>query len=161
MSDILANVRSLAVVAVLVLTGCGSGHDKPKAADWRAGADAACYKARNLLAPLQPPSSFRTAELVAGAVALALRQELDRTAALGPAPPSAAPAAEQLRRARRAMLVVLVGEIRAARAQDLRGIQRAIRRLTRLGHVATAAAAGAGLRICGHELDRGITELPA
>jgi hypothetical protein len=161
MSDILANVRSLAVVAVLVMTGCGSGHDKPKPADWRAGADAACYKARNLLAPLEPPSSFKTAELVAGAVALALRQELDRTAALGPPPPSAARAAEQLRRARRAMLVVLVGEIRAARAQDLRGIQRAIRHLTQLGHVATAAAAGAGLRICGHELDRGITELPA
>jgi hypothetical protein len=161
MSDILANVRWLAVVAVLVMTGCGSGHAKPKPADWRAGADAACYKARNLLAPLEPPSSFRTAELVAGAVALALRQELDRTAALGPPPPSAARAAEQLRRSRRAMLVVLVGEIRAARAHDLRGIQRAIRRLTPLGHAATAAAAGAGLRICGHELDRGITELPA
>jgi hypothetical protein len=161
MSDILANVRSLAMVAVLVMTGCGSGHHKPKPADWRAGADAACYKARNLLAPLEPPSSFRTAELVAGAVALALRQELDRTAALGPPPASAARAAGQLRRARRGMLVVLVGEIRAARAQDLRGIQRAIRRLTRLGHVATAAAAAAGLRICGHELDRGITELPA
>ena len=149
------------MVAVLVLTGCGSGHDKPKPSDWRAGADAACYKARNLLAPLEPPSSFKTAELVAGAVALALRQELDRTAALGPPPPSAKRAAEQLRRARRAMLVVLVGEIRSARAQDLRGIQRAIRRLTRLGHAATVAAAGAGLRICGHELDRGITELPA
>jgi hypothetical protein len=59
------------------------------------------------------------------------------------------------------MLVVLVGEIRAARAQDLRGIQHAIRRLTHLSHAATAAAATAGLRICGHELDRGITELPA
>jgi hypothetical protein len=149
------------VVAVLVLTGCGSGHDKPKPADWRTSADAACYEARNLLAPLQPPRSFRSAELVAGAVALALRQELDRTAALGAAPPAAAAAAEQLRRARRAMLVVLVGEIRAARAHDLRGIQRAIRRLTRLNHAATAAAGGAGLRICGHELDRGITELPA
>jgi hypothetical protein len=149
------------VVAVLALTGCGSGHDKPRPANWRAGADAACYRARNLLAPLQPPSSFRTAELVAGAVALALRQELDRTAALGSPPRAAAPAAEQLRRARRAMLVVLLGEIRAARAQDLPGIQRAIRRLTRLSHAATAAAAAAGLRICGHELDRGITELPA
>jgi len=149
------------VVAVLVLTGCGSGHDKPKPADWRAGADAACFKARNLLAPLQPPSSFSSAELVAGAVALALRQELDRTAALGPPPPAAARAAEQLRRARRAMLVVLVGEIRAARTRNLRRIQHAIRRLTRLGHVATTAAAAAGLRICGHELDRGITELPA
>src|SRR4051794_15567759 len=137
MSDILAEVRSLAVVAVLVLTGCGSGHDKPKPADWRAGADAACFKARNPLAPLQPASSFRSAELVAGAVALALRQELDRTAALGPAPRAAARPAEQLRRARRAMLVVLVGEIRAARAQNLRGIQVAIRRLTRLGHAAT------------------------
>src|SRR5438093_2070853 len=98
MSDILANMRSLAVVAVLVLTGCGSGHHKPRPADWRTGADAACFKARNLLAPLQPPSSFRSAELVAGAVALALRQELDRTAALTPPPPAAARAAEQLRR---------------------------------------------------------------
>ena len=121
MSDILAEVRSLAVVAVLALTGCGSGHDKPKPADWRAGADAACFKARSLLAPLQPPSSFRTAELVAGAVALALRQELDQTAALGDPPPAAAGHAEQLRRARRAMLVVLVGEIRAARDHDLKG----------------------------------------
>jgi hypothetical protein len=161
MSDILANVRSLAVVAVLLLTGCGSGHDKPKPADWRAGADAACYKARNLLAPLQPPSSFRSAELVAGAVALALRDELDRTAKLGTPPPGAADAAEQLRRARRAMLVVLVGEIRAARTQDLQEIQHAIRRLTRLGHTATAAATAAGLRICGHELDRGLSALPA
>ena len=154
-------MRSLAVVAVLLLTGCGSGHPAPKPADWRTGADAACFKARNLLAPLQPPSSFRTAELVAGAVALALRQELDRTAALGNPPPAAAAAAEQLRRARRAMLVVLVGQIRAARAHDLRGIQHAIRRLTRLSHAATAAAAAAGLRTCGHELDRGLTELPA
>ena len=149
------------MVAVLALTGCGSGHDRPKPVDWRAGADAACFKARNLLAPLQPPSSFRSAELVAGAIALALRQELDRTAALGPPPPATARAAEQLRRVRRAMLVVLVGEIRAARSRDLRGIQRSIRRLTRLGHAATAAAAAAGLRICGHELDRGIAELPA
>src|SRR4051794_9235366 len=161
MSDILANVRSLAVVAVLVLTGCGSGHPKPKPADWRAGADAACFRARSLLAPLQPPSSFRSAELVAGAVALALRQELDRTASLGTPPAAAARAAEQLRRARRAMLVVLVGEIRAARASNLRAVQHAIRRLTRLGHTATRSAAAAGLRICGHELDRGIAELPA
>jgi hypothetical protein len=139
MSDILAEVRSLAVVAVLALTGCGSGHDKPKPPDWR----------------------FRTAELVAGAVALALRQELDQTAALGDPPPAAAGHAEQLRRARRAMLVVLVGEIRAARDHDLKGIQHSIRRLTRLSHTATVAAAAAGLRICGHELDRGITELPA
>ena len=149
------------MVAVLALTGCGSGHDKPKPANWRAGADAACYKARNLLAPLQPPSSFKTAELVAGAVGLALRQELDSTAALGPPPAAAARSAEQLRRARRAMLVVLVGEIHAARARDLRGIQHAIRRLTGLGHTATAAATATGLRICGHELDRGLTELPA
>ena len=149
------------MVAVLVMTGCGSGHDKPKPADWRAGADAACFKTRSLLAPLEPPSSFRTAELVAGAVALALRQELDQTAALGDPPPAAAGAAEQLRRARRAMLVVLVGEIRAARAHDLKGVQHAIRRLTRLSNAATTAAAGAGLRICGHELDRGIKELPA
>jgi hypothetical protein len=161
MSDILAEVRSLAVFAVLALTGCGSGHDKPKPPDWRAGADAACFKARSLLAPLQPPSSFRSAELVAGAVALALRQELDQTAALGDPPGAAAGHAEQLRRARRAMLVVLVGEIRAARDHDLKGIQEAIRRLTRLSHTATVAAAAAGLRICGHELDRGITELPA
>jgi hypothetical protein len=161
MSDILAEVRLLTVVAVLVLTGCGSGHDRRKPADWRAGADAACFKARNLLAPLQAPSSFKTAELVAGAVALALREELDRTAALGAPPPAFARGAEQLRRARRAMLVVLVAQIRAARARDLRGIQRAIRRLTRLSHAATAAAASAGLRICGHELDRGLTELPA
>ena len=149
------------MVAVLLLTCCGSGHDKPKPADWRTGADAACFKARNLLAPLQPPSSFKTAELVAGAVALALRQELDQTAALGDPPPAAARHAEQLRRARRAMLDVLVGEIRAARAHDMKGIQHAIRRLTRLSHAASTAAAGAGLRICGHELDRGITELPA
>jgi len=149
------------VVAVLVLTGCGSGHDKPKPPDWRAGADAACFKARSLLAPLQPASSFRSAELVAGAVALALRQELDQTAALGDPPAAAAGHAEQLRRARRAMLVVLVGEIRAARDHDLKGVQEAIRRLTRLSHTATVAAAAAGLRICGHELDRGITELPA
>ena len=149
------------MVAVLALTGCGSGHDKPKPPDWRAGADAACFKARSLLAPLQPPSSFRSAELVAGAVALALRQELDQTAALGDPPAAAAGHAEQLRRARRAMLVVLVGEIRAARNRDLKGVQHAIRRLTRLGHAATAAATGAGLRICGHELDRGIKELPA
>jgi hypothetical protein len=59
------------------------------------------------------------------------------------------------------MLVVLVGEIRAARDHDLKGIQHSIRRLTRLSHTATVAAAAAGLRICGHELDRGITELPA
>jgi hypothetical protein len=161
MSDILANVRSLAVLAVLVLTGCGSGHHKPKPADWRTGADAACFKARNLLSPLAPPSSFRTAELVAGAVALALRQELDQTAALGAPPASAAGHAEELRRARRAMLVVLIGEIRAARRRDLEGIQHAIRRLTQLSHAATSAATGAGLRICGHELDRGIEELPA
>ena len=149
------------MVAVLLLTGCGSGHDGPRPADWRTGADAACFKARALLAPLQPPSSFRTTELVAGAVALALRQELDQTAALGDPPPAAAAHAEQLRRARRAMLVVLVGEIRAARDRDLKGVQHAIRRLTRLGHAATTAATGAGLRICGHELDRGIKELPA
>jgi len=161
MSDILANVRSLAVVAVLLLTGCGGGHHKPKPADWRTGADAACFKARSLLAPLQPPSSFRTAELVAGAVALAVRAELDGTAALGPPPATAAAPAEQLRRARRAMLVVLVAEIHAARSHDLHGIQQAIRRLTRLGHTATASATAAGLRICGHELDRGLAELPA
>lgn len=154
-------MRSLAVVAVLLLTGCGSGHPKPRPADWRTGADAACFKARSLLAPLAPPSSFRTAELVAGAVALALRQELDQTAALGDPPPSAAAHAEQLRRARRAMLVVLIGEIRAARSHDLNGIQHAIRRLTQLSHAATIAATGAGLRVCGHELDRGIKDLPA
>ena len=154
-------MRSLVVLAVLVLTGCGAAHDRAKPVDWRSGADAACFKARSLLAPLAPPSNFRTAELVAGAVALALRQELDRTAALGTPPASAARAAERLRRARRAMLVELVGEIRAARRHDLRGIQRAIRRLTPLSHAATTAAAAAGLRICGHELDRGLTEQPA
>jgi hypothetical protein len=161
MSDILANVRSLAVVLVLALTGCGASHDDPRPADWRTAADAACFKARSLLAPLAPPSNFRSAELVAGAVALALRQELDRTAALGDPPPAAARAAGRLRRARRAMLVELVGEIRAARRHDLRGVQRAIRRLTPLSHAATSAAAAAGLRVCGHELDRGIAELPA
>src|SRR3954466_10498566 len=129
MSDILANVRSLAVVVVLALTGCGAEHHRAKPTDWRAGAERICFHARSLLAPLEPPSSFRTAELVAGAVALAVRQELDRTAALGDPPPAAAGHAEQLRRARRAMLVVLVGEIRAARDHDLKGIQHAIRRL--------------------------------
>jgi hypothetical protein len=161
MSDILANVRSLAVVLVLALTGCGAAHHRPKPADWRRDADAACFKARSLLAPLAPPSSFRTAELVAGAVALALRSELDRTAALGAPPPSAARGAQRLRGARRAMLVALVGEIRSARRHDLRGVQRAIRRLTALSHAATAAASAAGLRVCGHELDRGLVELPA
>jgi hypothetical protein len=161
MSDILANVRSLAVVAVLALTGCGASHDGPRPADWRAGADAACFKARSLLAPLAPPSSFKSAELVAGAVALALRQELDRTAALGAPPAGAARGAEGLRRARRAMLVELVGQIRAARRHDLRGVQRAIRRLTPLSHAAAGAASAAGLRICGHELDRGLAEPPA
>jgi hypothetical protein len=160
MSDILANVRSLAVLAVLALTGCGSAHHA-RPADWRAGADAACFSVRNVLAPLQPPSSFKSAELVAGAVALAVRQELDRTAKLGSPPASAARAAEQLRRARRAMLVVLVGEIRAARTRDLRGVQRAIRRLTTLTHQATRAATAAGLRVCGHELDRGLVASPA
>ena len=148
------------MLAVLVLTGCGASH-KPRAADWRQGADAACFAARDVLAPLQPPSSFETAELVAGAVALAIRQELDRTAALGAPPPSAARAAERMRRARRAMLVVLVAEIHAARARNLAGIQRSIRRLTALTHEATAAAGAAGLRICGHELDRGLSQLPA
>jgi len=148
------------VLAVLSLTGCGSAHH-PRPADWRAGADAACFSARNVLAPLQPPSSFRTAELVAGAVALAVRQELDRTAKLGSPPASAARAAEGLRRARRAMLVVLVGEIRAARTRDLRGVQIAIRRLTTLTHEATRAATAAGLRVCGHELDRGLVASPA
>jgi hypothetical protein len=76
MSDILANVRIPAVVLVLALTGCGASHDQAKRPDWRAGADDACFRARNLLAPLQAPSSFRTAELVAGAVALAVRDEL-------------------------------------------------------------------------------------
>jgi len=161
MSDILANVRSFAVVLVLALTGCGSEHHRAKPVDWRKGADAACFKARSLLAPLAPPSDFRTAELVAGAVALALRQELDGTAALGPPPAADARAAERLRRARRAMLVELLAEIRAARAHDLRGIQRSIRRLTPLTHAATAAATAAGLRICGHELDRGLAEAPA
>jgi hypothetical protein len=161
MSDILAEVRSLPFVLVLVLTGCGATHHRAKPADWRTGADAACFKARSLLAPLAPPSSFRTAELVAGAVALAVRQELDQTAQLGEPPAGAARAAERLRRARRAMLVALVGQIRAARRHDLRGVQRAIRRLTPLNHAATAAAAAAGLHICGHELDRGIAELPA
>jgi hypothetical protein len=160
MSDILANVRSLAVLAVLALTGCGAAHHK-RPPDWRQGADAACFAARNVLAPLQPPSSFASAELVAGAVALAVRQELDRTARLGRAPASAGRAAEQLRRARRALLVVLVAEIRAARAHDLRGVQRAIRRLTALTHDATRAAEAAGLTICGHELDRGLSALPA
>jgi len=155
-------VRSLAVVLVLALTGCGAAH-RPRArpADWRKGADAACYDARNALAPLAAPSSFRTAQLVAGAVALELRQEIDRTDRLGAPPATAARAAVQLRRARRAMLVVLLGEIRSARSHDLHGIQRAIRRLTTLSHAATAAATAAGLRICGHELDRGISELPA
>jgi hypothetical protein len=161
MSDILAEVRSLPFVLVLALTGCGAAHHRPKPADWRAGADAACFKARSLLAPLAAPSSFRTAELVAGAVALAVRQELDRTAELGDPPANAARAAERLRRARRAILVELLGQIRAARRQDLRGVQRAIRRLTPLNHAATAAASAAGLHICGHELDRGIAELPA
>jgi hypothetical protein len=59
------------------------------------------------------------------------------------------------------MLVELLAEIRAARSRDLRGVQRAIRRLTTLTHAATAAASAAGLRICGHELDRGIAQLPA
>src|SRR3954453_18374266 len=90
MSDILANVRSLALVVVLALTGCGAAHDRAAPADWRAGAEAVCFHARSLLAPLQPPSSFRSAELVAGAVALALRQELDRTASLGTPPAGAA-----------------------------------------------------------------------
>jgi hypothetical protein len=160
MSDILAKVRSLAVLAVLALTGCGSSHHRSPA-DWRAGADAACFSARNVLAPLQPPSSFQSAELVAGAVALAVRRELDRTAALGAPPVTAARAAEQLRRARRAMLIVLVAEIRAARAHNLGGVQRAIRRLTTLTHAATRAAAGAGLHVCGHELDRGLVAAPA
>jgi len=161
MSDILANVRSLAVVLVLALTGCGAAHHRATPADWRAGADAACFRARNLLAPLAPPTSFRTAELVAGAVALALRQELDRTARLGTPPAAAARAAARLRDARRRMLVELLVEIRAARRRDLRGVQRAIRRLTPLTHAATAAATAAGLRICGHELDRGLAALPA
>jgi hypothetical protein len=161
MSDILAEVRSFAFVLVLALTGCGATHHRAKPADWRKGADAACFRARNLLAPLAPPSSFRTAELVAGAIALALRQELDRTAQLGPPPAAAARAAERLRRARRAMLVELLGEIRAARRRDLLGVQGAIRRLTPLSHAATSAATAAGLRICGHELDRGLAELPA
>jgi hypothetical protein len=161
MSYILAEVRSLPFVLVLALTGCGAAHHRPKPADWRAGADAACFKARSLLAPLAAPSSFRTAELVAGAVALAVRQELDRTAELGDPPAGAARAAERLRRARRAILVELLGQIRAARRQDLGGVQRAIRRLTPLNHAATAAASAAGLHICGHELDRGIAELPA
>jgi hypothetical protein len=160
MSDILAEVRSLAVLAVLALTGCGAAQH-PKRKDWRTGADAACFTARNVLAPLQPPSSFQTAELVAGAVALAVRQELDRTAALGAPPASAARAAGRLRQVRRAMLAELITEIRAARAHDLRGVQRAIRRLTTLTHAAAAAAAAARLRICGHELDRGLVASPA
>jgi hypothetical protein len=159
MSDILANVRWLPVLAVLVLTGCGSAQ-RPHV-DWRQGADAACSAARDTLAPLNPPSSFRTAELVAGAVALVVRQELDRTAQLGAPPPAAAAAARRLRLVRRAMLVELLGEIRAARRHDLAGVQRAIRRLTPLTHAATAAASAAGLRICGHELDRGLGALPA
>jgi hypothetical protein len=161
MSDILANVRIPAVVLVLALTGCGASHDQAKRPDWRAGADDACFRARNLLAPLQAPSSFRTAELVAGAVALAVRDELDRTAKLGTPPPSVRHAATRLRRARSAMVVELVREIRASRRRDLSGVQRSIRRLTPLSHEATAAAAAAGLRICGHELDRGLTEAPA
>jgi hypothetical protein len=161
MSDILANVRSLAVVLVLALTGCGASHHRARPPDWRAGAEAACFHARSLLAPLAPPSSFRSAELVAGAVALAVRQELDRTARLGPPPPAAARGAARLQRARRAMLVELLGEIRAARGHDLHGVQRAIRRLTPLSHAAAAAAGAAGLRICGHELDRGLAEPPA
>jgi len=149
------------VLGVLVLTGCGGAHHRPSPADWRAGADAACFRARSVLSPLEPPSSFRTAELVAGAVALAVRQELDRTVALGPPPPDAARAAARLRVVRRAMLVELLREIRAARRRDLAGIQRSIRRLTPLTHAATAAAALAGLDICGHELDRGLAQLPA
>ena len=149
------------MLAVLVLTGCGAGHQRRTPAQWRSGADAACFKARSTLAPLAPPSGFSTTELVAGAVALALRQELDRTAELGAPPASAARPAEQLRRARRAMLVELLGQIQAARRHDLRGVQRALRRLTPLSHAATHAAGDAGLRICGHELDRGLAEPPA
>jgi hypothetical protein len=59
------------------------------------------------------------------------------------------------------MLVELLREIKAARRRDLRGVQRSIRRLTPLGHVATVAATDAGLRICGHELDRGLADQPA
>jgi hypothetical protein len=161
MSDILANVRIPAVVLVLALTGCGAAHHKAKPPDWRSGADAACFRARSLLAPLQPPSSFRTAQLVAGAVALVLRDELDRTARLGAPPPLIGPAAERLRRARGAMLAELLREIRASRRRDLTGVQRSIRRLTPLSHEATAAASAAGLHICGHELDRGLTQQPA
>jgi hypothetical protein len=161
MSAILANVRRLPVFLVLALTGCGSsGHhgDRPS---WRTGADGACSRARAMLAPLEAPSGMRSAELVAAAVALAVRQELDRTAALGAPPVPLRSAAASLRRARGAMLVELLGEIRAARRRDLLAVQRSIRRLTPLGHVATAAATRAGLRICGHELDRGFADRPA
>jgi hypothetical protein len=67
---------------VLALTGCGSSGHHRERPDWRTGADAACFHARSLLAPLEAPSSLRSAELVAAAVALAVRQELDRTATL-------------------------------------------------------------------------------
>jgi hypothetical protein len=161
MSDILANVRRLPVVLVLALTGCGSSGHHRERPDWRTGADAACFHARSLLAPLEAPSSLRSAELVAAAVALAVRQELDRTATLGAPPAPLRGAATRLRRARGAMLVELLREIKAARRRDLRGVQRSIRRLTPLGHVATVAATDAGLRICGHELDRGLADQPA
>jgi hypothetical protein len=161
MSAILANVRRLPVVLVLALTGCGASGHHGERPDWRAGADGACSRARAMLAPLEAPSGMRSAELVAAAVALAVRQELDRTAALGAPPAGLRTPAARLRRARGAMLVELLREIRAARRRDLRGVHRSIRRLTPLGHAATAAAAGAGLRICGHELDRGLADRPA
>ena len=154
-------MRRLALVLVLALTGCGGGGRHARPVDWRAGADGACFRARSVLSPLAPADSFRSAELVAGAVALVIREELDRTARLGAPPPARARAAARLRQARRAMLVELLGEIRAAKRHDLRGIQRAVRRLTPLSHAATAAAGAAGLRICGHELDRGLPEKAA
>ncbi len=130
-------------------------------AQWRAGSDRACERARSLLAPLQAPNGFREAELVAAAVALAVRQELDGTALLGPPPPLLIVPARRLRRVREAILVELLHEVRASRRRDLRAVHRSIRRLTPLSHAATTAAFAAGLRVCGHELDRGTHALSA
>jgi len=162
MSDILAEVRSLPFVLVLALTGCGATHHPPEAGRLARG------RGRGLLQGAQPAGAAGAAEQLpdrrargrrggaggsSGARPHGLSSAIRRT--------GAARAAERLRRARRAILVELLGQIRAARRQDLRGVQRAIRRLTPLNHAATAAASAAGLHICGHELDRGIAELPA
>jgi PAS domain-containing protein len=110
----------------------------------------------------------RIGEVAPGSTAVARYQRaLDHVAASGePAEldfigAAGGRAAARLRSVRRAMLVELVAEIRAARARDLRGVQRTIRRLTTLTHAATAAATAAGLRVCGHELDRGLAASPA